>query len=521
MTQSPSDYKNESKHLQVVIESTNAAIYAIDIHHRITVLNNSFKDFIKEWFNMSIDVSFNLYDIVSSKEIESPILQHLQKALEGKFFVAEETYGTDLFDKAFYETSYNPIIDEQGNIKGVTVFSQDITDKKRVQLALLKAKNEAVEAAQAKSAFLSNMSHEIRTPMNAIIGLTDLLLEKVKTEEQIEYVKSIKFSADNLLFIINDILDFSRIEAGKIQLEIIPFDVFERIEDVRKTFLPKVEEKGLTLDVYIDPMVPKLIVGDPYRLNQILFNLVGNAVKFTKTGGILLDLRIKKHMHNQFTLLFSITDTGIGIEEDKLENLFDVFTQAYANTARKYGGSGLGLAISKNLVELQHGFIGVRSKIGEGSTFFFEITYKRAEPELLNNLVKQDAEPVKSLEGVKILLVEDNTMNQFLAQQILKKWKTEVTLAENGIEAIRLLRKDKYDIVLMDIHMPEMNGYEATQKIRSGEAQVEKDIPIIALTADAFDETKSKVLNTGMNDFVTKPFKQEELYQKISLYLKK
>jgi len=323
------------------------------------------------------------------------------------------------------------------------------------------------------------------------------------------------------LFIINDILDFSRIEAGKIQLEIIPFDVFERIEDVRKTFLPKVEEKGLTLDVYIDPMVPKLIVGDPYRLNQILFNLVGNAVKFTKTGGILLDLRIKKHLHNQFTLLFSITDTGIGIEEDKLENLFDVFTQAYANTARKYGGSGLGLAISKNLVELQHGFIGVRSKIGEGSTFFFEITYKRAEPELLNNLVKQDAEPVKSLEGVKILLVEDNTMNQFLAQQILKKWKTEVTLAENGIEAIRLLRKDKYDIVLMDIHMPEMNGYEATQKIRSGEAQVEKDIPIIALTADAFDETKSKVLNTGMNDFVTKPFKQEELYQKISLYLKK
>ncbi|MES2689906.1 MAG: response regulator, partial [Bacteroidota bacterium] len=383
-----------------------------------------------------------------------------------------------------------------------------------------KARNEALKAAQVKSDFLSNMSHEIRTPMNAIIGITDLLLDRITDDTQRDYLNSIKYSADNLLVIINDILDFSKIEAGKIVIENIPFGLHENLEEISKAFRYQAEEKDLELIVNIGENVPKMIMGDPYRLNQILFNLVGNAIKFTSEGTVTIEVKVKQQVNDRYLLFFGVSDTGIGISDDKINTIFESFTQAYTDTSRKFGGTGLGLAITKNLVELQNGYLGLKSTLKRGSTFYFEIAYteaKNLQPKATGNNTNRF---INSLKGYKVLLVEDNTMNQLVAQQILLKWNAEVSIAETGVEALKYLTSEKFDVVLMDLQMPEMSGYEATRQIRGDNKLVlNPAVPIIALTADAFEETRVKVLKAGMNDFVTKPFKQEELYNKIIKYL--
>ncbi|MCU0422227.1 MAG: response regulator [Bacteroidia bacterium] len=503
-----------------VIQSTNAIIFALNKKLEVTVINNAAKQFFIEQYGSNVEQGFNLQNLNLPED--APIRLRIREAFTGKSFVFDEEYGHTAYDKRYFETSYNPIFGNNKQLIGITIFAKDVTENRHAKIALLKAKNEALKTAEAKSAFLSNMSHEIRTPMNAIIGITDLLLEKVKEENVIKDLKSIKFSADNLLFLINDILDYNKIEAGKIELESITFSLQNLLHDILKTFRYKSEEKGLTLLLQINHDVPDYIIGDPYRLNQILFNLIGNAIKFTKEGNVQVKVEVKRQLLNKFELRFSVKDSGIGIASDKLDNIFDSFTQAYTNTARKYGGSGLGLAITKNLVEMQHGQIGVSSTLGEGSLFYVDLNYQSAEPaSVLQNhqQLKKEEVDYSIIENKRLLLVEDNSINQFVAQQILKKVKADVVTAENGIEAIQLLRKQSFDLVLMDLHMPEMNGYEATEAIRSGIEGIEASIPIIALTADAFDETRTHVIRSGMNDFVTKPFKQEELFNKIIKHL--
>lgn len=514
-----SESRSYVSQLEAILESITSSIFSIDRDYRLTSFNKAYKDTVKNMYGFDIRIGDSLKD-ARFGDVDTGIEKaSLERALRGEQFVREWHYGSSESNRHFFEISYNPVWNGT-EVTGIAVFAQNITEKKRSEQALTKARNEALKAAQVKSDFLSNMSHEIRTPMNAILGITDLLLDKITDAEHRDYLQSIRYSADNLLVIINDILDFSKIESGKITIENIPFNLRENMEEIFKAFRYRAEEKDVELLMDIAPDVPHMIMGDPYRLNQILFNLLGNAVKFTNDGYIRIELKVKQRVADRFLLYFSISDTGIGISDDKIHTIFESFTQAYTDTTRKFGGTGLGLAITKNLVELQNGYLGLESTINKGSSFFFEIAYSLAKDLQPRTNVGHAPKTLESLKGYKILLVEDNTMNQLVAQQILLKWQAEVDIAETGIEAIKYLTTDSYDIVLMDLQMPEMNGYEATRQIRGGNKLIlNPAVPIIALTADAFEETRARVLESGMNDFVTKPFRQEELYSKIIKYL--
>ncbi|HRN93994.1 MAG: response regulator [Chitinophagales bacterium] len=401
----------------------------------------------------------------------------------------------------------------------------------RVQYENERQKREQAEqVASLKQEFLANMSHEIRTPMNAILGMTRLCLQLDNMQEQeLRYLNGIYKSAENLLVIINDILDFSKIEAGKLELESIPFSLKETLQTVQDTLRFKAEEKSLLLNVILEDSADKVVVGDPVRLNQVLLNLSGNAIKFTEKGAVTIKVSGTETEGDKIALLFEISDTGIGISEEQISKLFSSFSQASSDTTRKYGGTGLGLAISKKLVEMQeNGTIGVRSKVGEGTTFFFNITYPVTNDAAL---VGKNTEEQVVLSNLKILLVEDNAFNQMVAVDTLESAieGVQIDVAENGLEAVEKVkafettpwdtaaRKFPYDIVLMDMMMPVMDGLEATRQIRQLSSPL-KNIPIIALTANAIKEEVAKCYDAGMYDFVTKPFDTTVLLKKIAAF---
>jgi signal transduction histidine kinase len=389
-------------------------------------------------------------------------------------------------------------------------------------------REQAEQIAKLKQEFLANMSHEIRTPMNAILGMSRLCLQLDDLKEHhLRYLKGIHKSAENLLVIINDILDFSKIEAGKLDLEQIPFAIKETLQNVHDTLRFKAEEKGLLLKVQIDDAIPEVLIGDPVRLNQILLNLAGNAIKFTEKGSVEIKVVLSSPVGETVHLYFEVTDTGIGISQEQMSKLFSSFSQASSDTSRKYGGTGLGLAISKRLVELHSsGNIGVRSEVGVGTTFYFEITYPVGTPALRS----EDAAPERfTLTDLRILLVEDNAFNQMVAVDTLQAAieNAHIDVAENGLEAVEKIKffehhpwnsdkKFPYDIVLMDVMMPIMDGLEATRQIRQLNSPL-KNIPIIALTANVVKEEVAKCFEAGMHDFVTKPFDTDTLLKKIAV----
>jgi len=380
---------------------------------------------------------------------------------------------------------------------------------------LKRAKEQAEAATKTKEQFLSTMSHEIRTPLNAIIGMTHLLKNYNLEGEMAENVEILEFSAQNLLSLINSVLDISKMEAGKMAFEQTEFDLPVLIQNTVEIFKARADEKNIFLRSNIDKNIPKSLIGDSTRLSQILNNLIGNAIKFTDEGTVTITARLLHHKTEKVELLFAVSDTGIGISPEKINSIFDDFSQAEEDTSRKYGGTGLGLAITKQLVELQGGTINVMSTMMVGSTFSFQLGFKIGKVQAITaNL--PDATNIKNLKGVNILIVEDNKVNQILVRKFLNNWGAKHQIAENGQIAVDLFKKDNFDVVLMDLQMPVMNGYESARQMRLLEENTDKFTPIIALTASTLLNERERIVQVGMNDFLSKPFNPNELYQKIA-----
>lgn len=428
--------------------------------------------------------------------------------------------------------------DQSGNVLGAVVVARDITEQKKSEKELTEAivfaelatvlaeeaKTKAESATQiaenavkAKQQFLSNMSHEIRTPMNAIIGFTKVLLKTDLSAKQKEYLTAIKMSGDALIVLINDILDLAKVDAGKMTFEQTPFKMTLTISAMLHLFEAKILEKNLELVKEYDSRIPEVLLGDPVRLHQIILNLLSNAVKFTTTGKITVTVQLLSESDDKVTIEFTVTDTGIGIAENKLESIFENFQQASSRTSRLYGGTGLGLAIVKQLVESQGGSIRVKSKIDEGSSFSFILSFQKtnAEAKAEDEITGMDTE-VKS---IRVLVVEDIALNQLLMKTLLDDFGFKQDIAANGKIAIEKLSQkvstgasESYDIILMDLQMPEMNGFEATEYIRN---TLKSNIPIIALTADVTTVDLAKCKAVGMNDYISKPVDERVLYSKI------
>ena len=420
------------------------------------------------------------------------------------------------------DLSVNILKDEQGKIIGSVGMLQDITERKRANELILQAKLAAEEANNAKSVFLAKMSHEVRTPMNAIIGMIDLTLDTALTEEQKDNLKVAKDAADNLLSLINDILDLSRAQAGKVVIEEIEINVPDIVKNVCKGLMVLARNKGVDVVWSIDPEIPRLLIGDPVRLRQVIVNLVNNAIKFTHKGKVQVNVKKKSLTDKDCQVVFEVIDSGIGISPKNLPHIFDVFTDAHNTTARRYGGTGLGLAICKKIVEMMGGSIEVESKEGAGSTFRFTIIFGY-KPDLFGNSGSDQSTKAGTtassvppeLHHLRILLAEDNTVNQRIAVRILEKLGWKVTAVNNGQEVLNILNNQTFDVILMDDNMPLLSGIEATQVIRREEKQTGHHVPVIAMTANAMAGDREKYLASGMDGYVSKPIDRNLLYEEI------
>ncbi len=397
-------------------------------------------------------------------------------------------------------------------------FLQSLILSYRFSFALTQAKLEAEQGLKAKNEFLSTMSHEIRTPLNSILGMTHIILRDNPRTEQKEQLNILLFSANNLLAIVNDILDYNKIEAGKVNFESIAFDLTHVLKNISSGLRTSAEEKGIELKLSIDPVLNGKLIGDPTRLGQIITNLVSNAIKFTRKGYVLLEVKVDQQTSTQFVLTIKVVDTGIGIAAEKQKIVFEQFTQADASTSRNFGGTGLGLAICKKLLALQGVTLRLQSEDGKGSTFYFTQTFPRA---LTETEIRDDAaetaiptEESRPLKGISILMAEDNDVNILVARTFLERWGATVDVALNGQQALDMLDLSRHKMVLMDMHMPVMDGYECTRKMRFNGVK----IPIVALTASLPREVEDRIIEMGVNDIIVKPFVPENLFRLVLHY---
>ena len=508
-----------------LIEASRDPLFTISPAGKITDMNNA---------------SVKITEVPREKLIGSDFYNYFtepEKAREGYQRVFEngfvEDYPLTMKDGKLTDVLFNGSVykDERGNVIGAVVVARVITEQKRIEKELtesmifaelattiaeaakIKAESAtkiAEDAVRAKQQFLSNMSHEIRTPMNAIIGFTKVLLKTDLTAKQKEYLTAIKMSGDSLIVLINDILDLAKVDAGKMTFENTPFKMQASISAMLHLFETKIQEKNLSLIKEYDSKIPRTLLGDPVRLHQIILNLVSNAVKFTTSGTIKMSTRLLSEDDENATIEFAISDTGIGITESKLDKIFENFQQASSVTSRLYGGTGLGLAIVKKLVESQGGNITVKSKTDVGSTFSFILTFQKTTTEAES--VTETIEVNKDINNISVLVVEDIALNQLLMKTLLDDFGFKQDIVANGKIAIEKLKTKTYDIILMDLQMPEMNGFEATEYIRN---TLHLTLPIIALTADVTTVDLAKCKSVGMNDYIAKPVDEKILYNKI------
>ena len=385
---------------------------------------------------------------------------------------------------------------------------------------LIAAQEKAENAANSKHHFMSTISHEIRTQLNEILGIINLLTQHNPREDQMEFIKALKFSGNHLLMLVNDILDHSKIESKKVVFEHVVFDVVSNLDDVMNLYSLKANEKKLAFEFIKDPKLPKEIIGDPIRLNQILSNLLSNALKFTDQGNIKVNIKVLSQTDKQIKLEFMISDTGIGIPKEKHSNVFESYMQASSDTARQFGGTGLGLSICKKLVDLQGGTLSFNSQPGVGTTFAFNLPFGVTERVLELPKESSDDSSAIALEGKKILVAEDNKINFFVVNKFLTGWGIKVTHAENGQIALDKLKEDDFDLILMDLQMPVMDGLEASRIIRTSEDKHVCSIPIIALTAALISENQEKFTDLLINDYILKPFKPQDLFERLSKHVR-
>jgi PAS domain S-box-containing protein len=498
--------------LQSILDNATSLIYVKDLEGKYLLVNKQFKQVLNVTESEIIGkTDFDFTDPAQAqlfKETDDKVLSTC-KPVELEIIIGKEGKNHTLLITKF------PLVNAQNKVYGISGIATDISERVSQLEELKEAKKIAESAKNLQEQFLANMSHEIRTPMNGIQGMVDLLLDTPLTENQHDFAKTIKKSADNLVVIINDILDFSKIKAGKLTIEKIDFNLNEVIQNISAVFSHKLNEKNLDFSIHLDNDIPATLQGDPYRLNQILINLIGNAIKFTHKGSVSLTVNTEKKNAEGVLLTFSVADTGIGIKKDKIEEIFESFTQASVETSRKYGGSGLGLAITRQLLQLQQSDISVESEENKGATFHFSILfgYSKANRKLFFK-GKKLKDYHDCLQGRKFLVAEDNEVNQKVIENVLKKAGAGLDIANNGLEAINFLKQNtSYDMIIMDLQMPEMDGYAATKYIRN---VMDLSIPIIAMTASALKGEKSKCIEIGMNDYFTKPFEFSHFYEQIT-----
>lgn len=506
-----SELHNSLEKYRAVAETTIAGIGITDADENLTYVNAAFAEMLG--YDPTELTGKNLSAITTHEKYQY-FREQTTKRVSGLKSQYETTFIRK--DGTPVETLVHasPLFDESRHFRKTLAVIIDISRLKETQEELIRAKEIAEEAARAKQQFLSTMSHEIRTPMNAVIGMTHLLLQENPRPDQMENLHSLKFSSENLLVLINDVLDYSKIEAGKIVFEEVDFNLHSLLEGLRQSFVFQASDKNIQIECHIEPDVPKIVIGDPVRLNQVLINLMSNAMKFTEQGKVSLSARVVGSDKKITRIEFSVSDTGIGISPDIIGEIFNSFVQASPDTTRKYGGTGLGLAICKQLLRLKHSDIHVESEPEKGARFYFILAFMNSTLKHITDTDDIGKISYKKLNGKKVLLVEDNEINRLVAFKFLRKWGVEVTEAGNGKEALEHLKKNAFDLVLMDLQMPVMDGYEATRLIRSSMPNG-KTIPIVALTASIMNEVQEKILTSGMNDLILKPFNPGELYSKI------
>ncbi len=514
----------ESRDLfRVVFDNTAAAITVTDKTEKIVAWN----PFTEKLLDMKKEDLFNK----PVKELYPPREWRRMRA----FRIRKKGMLTDIETQIYRKdgslidvnVSISVVKDWEGNIAGSIGIIRDITERKRAQKMLLQAKLAAEEANRAKSLFLANMSHEVRTPMNTIIGMIDLTLDSPLNQEQRENLFVAKEAADSLLGLLNDILDLSRVEAGKIVLERISFNLHYVIKSVCKGMMVIAKDKDINLIIKIGEDVPEFVCGDPTRLRQILINLLNNAIKFTPQGDIITDIRVVSKKNKKVCLQFMVEDNGIGIPKDRQEKIFEVFTQADDSTTRRFGGTGLGLAICKRLVEMMGGCIWVESEEGKGSRFYFTANFALPSvKEQEKDVMCEDGDNIdfemicNQLKGIRVLVAEDNIVNQKMMVRILEKYGIVVEVGCNGVEVLDRVFKEHFDVVLMDGHMPVLDGLQTTKKIREREKETGGHIPIIAMTARAMQEDRQRYIEGGMDGYVPKPIDRKRLLLEIWNHIK-